>query len=149
MDRREFFEKSGCGVFGMMLAYFGLKMPLEAQVKMRKKMTRKQMVKKMLMKNMGKTAEEADMMIAEFEKKLPMVKGMCICKGCPSYVKDEPIIAFCHPLVGKSKIITKEKGCICGTCPVYKKMKMKFGYYCTRASEMEQKMMAMKKKKMG
>jgi hypothetical protein len=149
MDRREFFEQSGCGIFGMMLAYFGLKMPLAAEDKMKKKMTRQEYVKKLLMKKMGKTADEADKMIADFEKKLPDVNKMCICKGCPTYVKDEPKIAYCHPLVGQSKIIEKEKGCICGSCPVYKKMKMKFGYYCTRKSEMEQKMLAKMKKKKG
>jgi len=144
MDRRKFFEKSGCGIFGMMLAYFGLKMPLNAE---KKEMTREEYVMKLLVKKMGKTEAEAKKMIEDFKKKLPMVQEMCICKGCPSYVKDETVVGFCHPLVGKSKKITEEKGCICASCPVYKKMKMKFGYYCTRGSEMELKMKEMMKKK--
>ena len=44
----------------------------------------KDMVKKMLVEKMGKTEEEAEKMIADFEEKLPMVKDMCICKTCPS-----------------------------------------------------------------
>ena len=103
-------------------------------------MSRKEWVKKLLMEKMGKTEKEADTMIADFEKKLPMIQKMCICKNCPSYVKKETAVGFCHPLVGKSKIITKEKGCICGSCPVYKKMKLTNGYYCTRDAELVQKM---------
>lgn len=154
MKRRDFFEKSGCGLFGLMAAYFGLSAcapkeeteaastaapqaaretaPVEAT-------DRKEMVKKMLMEKMSKTAEEADTMIAEFEEKLPMVKEMCICKNCPSYISEESETAFCHPLIGKSKVITEEKGCVCPQCPVYAEMKMENGYFCTRKSELEQK----------
>lgn len=136
MKRRDFFEKAGCSTLGLMLAYFGLKMPLNAG----EKMSREEMVMKMLMEKMGKTKEEAQKMIEDFKKKLSMIQKMCICKGCPSYVKDETTVGFCHPLVGKSQVIKKEKGCICGSCPVYKKMELTKGYYCTRGSEMEQKM---------
>ncbi len=92
------------------------------------------------MEKMGKTEAEAEAMLAEMEKKLLMVKQMCICKNCPTYVADETKVGFCHPLVGKSKIITVEKGCNCPTCPVYQKMELKNGYYCTRKSEMEQEL---------
>jgi len=161
MKRRDFFEKSGCGVAGALMAFLGLQScakkeetaevepaaqayaqaPTEAPVQeaAMEEMSRKDMVKKMLVK-MGKTEEEADAMIAEFEEKLPMVKDMCVCKTCPSYVAEETEVGFCHPLVGKSKIITEEKGCNCPTCPVYTKMGLKNGYYCTRKSEMEQEM---------
>ncbi len=147
MKRREFFEKSGCGIFGLMLSYFGLTEYAKATVQEspEEKKSRKDMVKKMLMEKMGKTEEEADAMIAEFEKNLPMFKDMCICKTCPTYVSDETEVGFCHPLIGKSKTITEEKGCICPQCPIYEKMKLENGYYCTRKSEMEQKMA----KKMG
>ncbi|MFC2155981.1 DUF2769 domain-containing protein [Acidobacteriota bacterium] len=138
MKRREFFEKCGQGTFAVLLAYFGLKYPVFAEKK--KEMSRKDMVKKMLIKEMGKTPEEADAMIVDMEKKLPEVLKMCVCPKCPSYVKGDKPVGYCHPLVGKSKLIEKEKGCICGSCPVYKKMKMTKGYYCTRKSEMEQKM---------
>ncbi len=141
MKRREFFEKSGCGLLGLMMAEFGFAsgQKEEAQTP-KKKMSREDMVKKMLMKKMGKTEEEADTMIKEMKEKLPMVKDMCICKTCPTYVAEETEVGFCHPLVGKSKIITEEKGCDCPKCPVYQKMKLKNGYYCTRKSEMEQEM---------
>lgn len=101
------------------------------------------MVKKMLVEKMGKTEEEATQMIVDFEKMLPMVQEKCICKTCPTYVAEETINGFCHPLIGKSKIITEEKGCDCPKCPVYIEKKMKNGYYCTRKSEMEQEMAKM------
>ena len=139
MKRRDFFEKSGCGLLGLMMAEFGFASGQKEKAE-DKKMSRKDMVKKMLMEKMGKTEAEAEAMLVEMEKKLPMVKQMCVCKTCPTYVADETEVGFCHPLVGKSKIITAEKGCNCPTCPVYKKMELKNGYYCTRKSEMEQEM---------
>jgi hypothetical protein len=149
MKRRDFFEKSSCGLMGIMMAYFGLtscKKKEEAPAvepaaeAPKEEMSRKDMVKKMLIDKMGKTEEEASAMIAEFEEKLPMVKDMCICKTCPTYVAEETELGFCHPFIGKSKIITEEKGCVCPKCPVYLKMGLKNGYYCTRKSEMEQEM---------
>ena len=148
MNRRKFFEKSGCGLAAVLLAELGLtsckkeeeipEAPPPAPQKV--EMGREEMVKKMLMEKMEMTEEEADAKIAEFKEKLPMIKDKCICKGCPSYVAEETEVGFCHPLVGKSKIITEEKGCNCPTCPVYKDMGLKNGYYCTRKSEMEQEM---------
>ena len=138
MKRRDFFETCGQGTFGLMLAYFGLKLPLMAGEE--KKMSRKEMIKNLIMEKMGKTEKEADAMILDMEKKLPEVKKMCICKNCPTYVKTDTKTGYCHPLMGKSDVIKDERGCICGTCPVYKKMGLTRGYYCTRKSEMEQKM---------
>ena len=151
MKRREFVEKGGCGFLSLALAYFGLtsckkkaETPLaetsapapspEAPVEM----SQRDVIKKLLVEKMGKTEDEAGAMIAEFEAKLPMVKQMCICGTCPSYVPEETEKSFCHPLVSKSKLITQEKGCNCPGCPVYKDMGLKNGYYCTRKSELEQ-----------
>jgi hypothetical protein len=136
MKRREFIEKTGCGALAVMLSQLGLKaFPHEGHIEERKKM-----VKKMLMTKMGKSEAEAAAMLKEMEEKLSMVKTMCICKTCPTYVKEEKEVAFCHPFISKSHVIKDEKGCFCPQCPVYKKMKMKNGYYCTRKSEMEQEM---------
>jgi len=161
MKRREFFGKTGCGALGMMMAYFGLssckkkeeaetaeaaaQAPTQApeQEAPMEEMSRKDMVKKMLIEKKGVTEEEADAMIAEFEEMLPMVKEKCICKTCPTYVAEETELGFCHPLVGKSKIITEEKGCNCPQCPIYTEKQMKNGYYCTRNSELEQEMAKM------
>ena len=161
MKRRDFFSKSGCGVLGTMMAYFGLtsckKKEEEAAEEMAaqaetqapvqeepmEEMSRKDMVKQMLIEKQGVTEEEANAMIADFEGMLPMVKEKCICKTCPTYVADETELGFCHPLVGKSAIITEEKGCNCPQCPVYKEKNMKNGYYCTRKSELEQEMAKM------
>ncbi len=159
MKRREFFGKTGCGALGMMMAHFGLSsckkkeeaetaepaaqaQALEQEAPM-EEMSRKDMVKKMLIEKKGVTEEEADAMIAEFEEMLPMVKEKCICKTCPTYIAEETELGFCHPLVGKSKIITEEKGCNCPQCPIYTEKQMKNGYYCTRNSEMEQEMAKM------
>ncbi len=161
MKRRDFFSKSGCGILGTMMAYFGLTScqkkekessdeiaaQAEAQAPTQaepiEEMSRKDMVKKLLIEKKGVTEEEADAMIAEFEEMLPMVKEKCICKTCPTYVVGETELGFCHPLVGKSTIITEEKGCNCPQCPVYKEKEMKNGYYCTRKSELEQEMTKM------
>jgi hypothetical protein len=156
MKRRDFFGKSGCGIATILLAQLGLDSckkaeepeavpQAPAQEAPVEEISRKDMVKKLLVEKKGMTAEEVDAMIAELEEKLPMVKDMCICKNCPSYVADETEVGFCHPLVGKSKIITEEKGCNCPTCPIYKDMSLKNGYYCTRKSEMEQEMAKMEK----
>jgi hypothetical protein len=137
MKRRDFFEKSGCGLAGIIMSHFGL---TSCAKKEEAPAAEAQSVKKMMMEKMGKTEEEAAAMIKEAEEKLPMLKDMCICKTCPTYVAEETEKGFCHVLVGKSKIITEEKGCDCPKCPVYQKMGLKNGYYCTRKSEMEQEM---------
>jgi hypothetical protein len=151
MKRRDFFQKGGCGLLGTMFAYFGLtsctkeEAPAEGAVQTTQapmqapaeEISKKEMVKKMLMEQKGMTEEEAAAAIAEFEKKLPMVKQQCICKTCPTYITEETESGFCHPLIGKSMIITEEKGCDCPKCPVYKMNELKNGYYCTRGSEME------------
>ena len=161
MKRRDFFEKSSCSVLGMMMAYFGLtsckkkeeeaaaevttqsEVQAPAQEAPADEMDRRAIVKKMLIEKQGKTDDEADAMLAEFEEMLPKVKMQCICKTCPTYVAEETELGFCHPLIGKSRIITEEKGCNCPKCPVYTENNLKNGYYCTRKSEMEQEIAKM------
>lgn len=146
MKRRDFFEKSGCGLFGLMLAYFGLSSCKKAEAPAKtteEEVSQKDIIKKLLIEKKGLSAEEADAQIAEFEEKLSLVKTMCICKTCPTYISKESELGFCHALVGKSKVITEEKGCACPNCPVHKQMSLKNGYYCTRKSELEQEMAKM------
>ena len=76
----------------------------------------------------------------EMEKKKEMVLSKCVCKNCPSWVECGEKGGFCFPAIGKSGCIKEEKGCICGGCPVYTEMKLENGYYCTKGSEKEQKM---------
>jgi hypothetical protein len=135
MERREFFEKTGCGIAALMISHFGFK--AYAKGTSQDKSERLAKLKEVLLK-MGKSEEEVEAMMKDMEEKLPEVQTMCICKTCPTYVKEETELGFCHPFIGKSKIITDEKGCNCPQCPVYTKMKLKNGYYCTRKSEMEQ-----------
>jgi hypothetical protein len=160
MKRREFIEKTGCGVGGILLAQFGLTSCAkkeeaaaaaepssdtvaphdEAAPPAVEEVSRKDIVKKMMVEKMGMTEEEADTKIAEAEEMLPMVKEKCICKTCPTFVAEETETAFCHRLVGKSQVITEEKGCDCGKCPVYTENGLKNSFYCTRKSEMEQEL---------
>jgi len=67
---------------------------------------------------------------------------LCICEGCPNYVDCSKQgatheKAFCL-IMGKSKCIIKEKGCICGTCPLKSKSGLKNFYFCTKGSEEQQ-----------
>lgn len=154
MKRRDFFGKGGRGLMGVALAYLGLSSckkkealavesspatavsaPGQESVE---EMSRKDLVKKLLLEKLGKTEQEATAMIVEFEQNLPLAEQACICKTCPSYTANETEEAFCHALVGQSKVITQEKGCDCAKCPVYKSDGLKNGYYCTRKSELEQ-----------
>lgn len=54
--------------------------------------------------------------------------GECICKNCPSFVGNETKLDFC--VTEKSNKIKNKSGCICGACPMYKKLSLKKGYYC-------------------
>jgi hypothetical protein len=135
MERREFFEKSGCGLFALMLSHFGIKAYASGLGQDQPQRLAK--IKETLLK-MGKTEEEVEAMMTKMEEMLPKVKAMCICKSCPTYVKEETELGFCHAFIGKSKIITEERGCNCPQCPVYTELKLKNGYFCTRKSEMEQ-----------
>ncbi len=60
----------------------------------------------------------------------------CICGMCPSYMgTGEEKLTFC--VIGKSTVITKEKGCICPGCPVQVELKLSWDYYCTKGSGKE------------
>jgi hypothetical protein len=152
MKRREFVEKGGGGFLSLVLAYFGLTSckkktetsaaettpPPAAATEAQLPTDRKDMVKKLLIEKMGKSEEEATAMVAGYEENLPQIEPLCICKKCPTYGSGETEEAFCHALVGRSDVITGEKGCDCPKCPVYKDMAMNNGYYCTRGAELEQ-----------
>lgn len=66
------------------------------------------------------------------EQKQEYVFANCICGKCPSWVECGEKGGFC--LVGRSDCITEKKGCICPDCPVTKKMRLKWGYYCIEGS---------------
>ena len=84
--------------------------------------------------------EEMNMSEEEFAQREEWVKENCTCANCPSYSSEEATLGFCWPTLGKSEVITEEKGCICGGCPVYTEAKLGLSYYCTRDSELAQKM---------
>ncbi len=54
----------------------------------------------------------------------------CICKRCPTFVEcaQKENIGYC--VTGKSKCIKKRSGCICWWCPVHKKLKLEWWYFC-------------------
>jgi len=145
MKRREFIRKSCVALGGTTLASCGFlncakkeeKKPEEAAPPPEPQMSRLEMLKKNLMEKQGKTEAEVAAMMKEFEEKLPMVKEQCVCATCPSYVEGETELGFCHPLVGMTDKITERKGCDCPTCPVFKMMELKRGYYCVQGSELE------------
>jgi hypothetical protein len=67
-----------------------------------------------------------------------LVLTLCICSSCPSWVECGEKGGYCAPGVGRSKKIRKERGCICGGCPVAEKFGLVRDYFCTRGSEKEQ-----------
>jgi hypothetical protein len=139
MERREFIWKSGVLIGGAALAGTGLLScgKKEEGAAEATGISRLDKLKKELMEQRGMSEADVAAMMEDLKKKLPMVKEKCICKTCPSYVEGEKEIGFCHPLVGKSEKITKRKGCDCPTCPVYKMLGLKRGYYCIQGSELE------------
>lgn len=74
---------------------------------------------------------------------LNQMKPDCICPICPTYnecAKEADELLFC--VTGKSEnCITKERGCMCPTCPFAQEYKIgvKYNFYCTRDTEIEQR----------
>lgn len=99
------------------------------------------MKKEMKTKKPATFEEVAEMMKKmspkEMEAKLKEADNACICARCPTYMgTGEKMLTFCAR--GKSGIIRDEKGCLCPSCPVQKDMCLRWTYYCTRGSGMEQ-----------
>jgi len=75
-------------------------------------------------------------------ERLKRVEAMCICEGCPTYLRlgeTDDYIAYCFPTRGKSKKIKEEAGCICPSCPVWTEMNFTKDFFCTRGTEKQQK----------
>lgn len=64
------------------------------------------------------------------DKKIDKKKALslCICRGCPSFVKCSEEIAYC--VNEKSKCIKNKKGCICPGCRVQIENGFKRVFYC-------------------
>ena len=152
MKRRDFFQRSGSALAAALLAgaVSCKKTPDKAppvspppgptpeEQAAAELSARKEAVRKLLMEKTGKTSQEAEAIMAGLEKELNAVKAKCVCETCPSALPEENETGFCHAFIARSKIIKEEKGCDCGQCPVHQEMGLKFSYYCTRGSEMEQ-----------
>lgn len=73
------------------------------------------------------------------------MKEDCVCPICPTYnecAKNAGEKLFC--VLGKSEnCIDKERGCMCPTCPFARKygIGVKYNFYCTRDTELEQRKM--------
>jgi len=67
-----------------------------------------------------------------------LVLTLCICSSCPSWVECGERGGYCSANIGRSRKIKKERGCICGGCPVAEKMGLVRDYFCTRGSEKKQ-----------
>lgn len=62
---------------------------------------------------------------------------LCICPSCPTTIGiKESNVFFCG--IGKSEVISEEKGCICMECPVTEKLGLRWTYYCTKGTGREQ-----------
>jgi|Deesub1362B_J571_1020462.scaffolds.fasta_scaffold00192_5 hypothetical protein len=75
----------------------------------------------------------------EMAKRLESMRDVCksYCGECPSYTgTGESSLVFCA--MGKSSIITEEKGCLCPSCPVTDMMSLRWKFYCIRGSGKEQ-----------
>lgn len=75
----------------------------------------------------------------EMEKQVAQLKNVCkdYCGKCPTYKgTKETDFGFCA--IGKSKKITKSKGCLCKSCPITKNMSLRWEYYCKLGSGSEQ-----------
>jgi len=64
--------------------------------------------------------------------------GLCLCRGCPSFVDCTEEIAYCLAKTGTSACIREEQGCLCPGCPVLEEEGFSHVYYCTRGSEPDQ-----------
>jgi hypothetical protein len=66
---------------------------------------------------------------------------ICTCKKCPSYPRCSggkcDKVLYCGKGASSKKI--NKKGCICGTCKVYKMKKLTENYYCVRGVAKENK----------
>ncbi len=72
----------------------------------------------------------------EMAARLRELDQECICGMCPSYLgTGEERLTFC--VIGKSKAIEKEKGCVCPACPVQTELALRWDYYCTKGSGKE------------
>ena len=61
----------------------------------------------------------------------------CVCPRCPTYLqsdcpKNKAEILYC--VQGKTGCGLTERGCICGTCPVFNEYSLADGYFCTRGA---------------
>jgi len=75
-------------------------------------------------------------------KRLKRVEAMCICEGCPTYLRlgeTDDYIAYCFPTRGKSKKIKEEDSCICPSCLIWAEMNFTKDFFCTRGTEEQQK----------
>lgn len=74
---------------------------------------------------------------AEREAKMDELTKLCTCADCPTYKgTGETGRLFCA--LGKSGVITKEIECFCSPCPVSDAVELRWNFYCTRGSGLQQ-----------
>jgi len=79
---------------------------------------------------MGLPKADRDAKIAELTK-------LCTCAECPTYEgTGETKLLFCA--LGKSSVIKTEKECFCSPCPVTDAVELRWNFYCTRGSGIQQ-----------
>lgn len=76
------------------------------------------------------------------KKMLEEHRAKCICPDCPTFndcAKQKGELFFCSIYSARSGCITKEKWCICETCPVTELEGLTKTYYCIKGNETEQR----------
>ena len=79
---------------------------------------------------------EEGMTKEEYTKQQKSVEKNCLFIKCPTYVKGDPSVGYCYPLIGTSGVIHSEKDCLCETCSNYKEFELDKTFYCTRCSDL-------------
>ena len=85
-----------------------------------------------------KIAAMAGLSQEEMAERVESMKEVCksYCGECPSYTGTGESLVFCA--MGRSSVISEEKGCLCPSCPVTEMMSLRWKFYCTRGSGREQ-----------
>jgi hypothetical protein len=78
----------------------------------------------------------AGMSESDIKRSAEQVLYLCQCHKCPTNEKTGEMNAvYCS--LGKSLIVTEQRGCQCLNCAITKTMSLRWDYYCIRGSAAE------------
>ncbi len=74
---------------------------------------------------------------ADRDARIAELTRLCTCADCPTYRgTGETKLLFC--MLGKAGVIKTEKECFCAPCPVTDALGLRWNFYCTRGSGLQQ-----------